>query len=667
MFMTRRVLGLVAAGSLILAACGGDSQVRTRNQALPDETSVTDESVEQEPDDTIGQLEAPQEFTINSIVVLDDAEVEVQGDESTETSAPAQEFEQATSLNDDLFVIEAPEDDAPQEIISNRVTICHATGNGGYVEISVNANGLNGHDKHDGDIIPAPADGCDSIEAAATTSTTSTTTTVPSNPNERRWLDDSLGVMRVNEYYQDGVAATGPGGVMGYILTNNSILPPGLGLNFKSGRVSGMPTRAGTYSFSMYVSFWGCLCGLNKSFTVTVQEPLEPEVEDPSWTDTGLGLLIEGIGYSDGVSAFPKPSSYSVSGSLPPGLSFAASSGAITGTPTAAGTYTFTVGAAYDDLLLAPLKVTAVVTPPIAKVWVDSTIGAFVLNSPYSDAVQANGGGYLDGTMRGVMGYIIAPNSGALPGGISLDFKTGRLSGTPTQTGPFRFSIYAGFWSGSGLSLQFSGTVSEAVTTTSVAEEDKQASDDTLTNATVTEDMVTDDTAIDDTLTEDTTAEGESTATTLPAVESAAEIQGQAPTERTVTLLDVVSTDQLVAQVLPDEVTRIVCGGGCLQLLLARVGLEKGQVFARVSSTEWQLLDESTEAIEFAAGTDVANVQVKVVGEDGATYVMQGQLQREGVEDGSSMSSAIWWLLLVLLLLIAVAIMRGRRKKLATS
>jgi cobalamin biosynthesis Mg chelatase CobN len=315
--------------------------------------------------------------------------------------------------------------------------------------------------------------------------------------------------------------------------------------------------------------------------------------------------------------------------------------------------------------------VTAVVTPSIAKEWVDSTIGAFVLNSPYSDGVQAKGGGYLDGTMRGVMGYIIAPNSGALPAGISLDFKSGRLSGTPTQAGPFRFSIYAGFWSANGLSLQFSGTIGEAAPTTSVAEEE-QVSDDTVvddsvTEDTVTEDTVTEDTVTEDTVTEDTVTESETTDTTSPAVESAAEIQGQAPTEQTVTLLDVVSSDQLVAQVLPDEVTRIVCDSGCLQLLVTRVGLEKGQVFARVSSTEWKLLDGSTEAIEFPAGTDIANIQVKVVSDDGATYVMQGQVQREGIEDGSSMSSAIWWLLLVLLLLIAVAVLRERRKKLATS
>jgi hypothetical protein len=43
-----------------------------------------------------------------------------------------------------------------------KITICHATGSSKnpYVLITVSVNGLNGHGKHTGDIIPAPAGGC---------------------------------------------------------------------------------------------------------------------------------------------------------------------------------------------------------------------------------------------------------------------------------------------------------------------------------------------------------------------------------------------------------------------------------------------------------------------------------------------------------------------------
>jgi hypothetical protein len=47
-------------------------------------------------------------------------------------------------------------------VSDGKITICHATGTetDPYNEITVSVNGLNGHDKHAGDIIPAPVGGC---------------------------------------------------------------------------------------------------------------------------------------------------------------------------------------------------------------------------------------------------------------------------------------------------------------------------------------------------------------------------------------------------------------------------------------------------------------------------------------------------------------------------
>jgi hypothetical protein len=68
-------------------------------------------------------------------------------------------------------IIPAPEEGCPPivptpgpspTLTADKVTICHATGSSKnpYVMITVSVNGLNGHDKHSGDIIPAPAGGC---------------------------------------------------------------------------------------------------------------------------------------------------------------------------------------------------------------------------------------------------------------------------------------------------------------------------------------------------------------------------------------------------------------------------------------------------------------------------------------------------------------------------
>jgi hypothetical protein len=73
-----------------------------------------------------------------------------------------------------------------------------------------------------------------------------------------------------------------------------------------------------------------------------------PGVEgSPEWTDTTLGSMMVGTAYSDGVVASGDPTpTYSVTaGALPDDLSLDSDTGAITGTPTTAGPYDFTITA----------------------------------------------------------------------------------------------------------------------------------------------------------------------------------------------------------------------------------------------------------------------------------------------------------------------------------
>ncbi|MEN9746049.1 MAG: hypothetical protein RL729_521 [Actinomycetota bacterium] len=63
----------------------------------------------------------------------------------------------------------------PSAVDRSKITICHATAAGFYVEITVDRSGLNGHGDHDGDIIPAPASGC----PTAVSRQVAPTTTVP--------------------------------------------------------------------------------------------------------------------------------------------------------------------------------------------------------------------------------------------------------------------------------------------------------------------------------------------------------------------------------------------------------------------------------------------------------------------------------------------------------
>jgi uncharacterized surface protein with fasciclin (FAS1) repeats len=50
----------------------------------------------------------------------------------------------------------------PSVVNGDKITICHATSSekNPYVKITISVNGLNGHENHQDDIIPAPANGC---------------------------------------------------------------------------------------------------------------------------------------------------------------------------------------------------------------------------------------------------------------------------------------------------------------------------------------------------------------------------------------------------------------------------------------------------------------------------------------------------------------------------
>ncbi len=63
----------------------------------------------------------------------------------------------------DIFpTIEGDCPDTVLDIVDNKITICHATGSekNPYVSITVSVNGLNGHGKHERDIIPAAEGSC---------------------------------------------------------------------------------------------------------------------------------------------------------------------------------------------------------------------------------------------------------------------------------------------------------------------------------------------------------------------------------------------------------------------------------------------------------------------------------------------------------------------------
>jgi hypothetical protein len=113
-------------------------------------------------------------------------------------------------------------------------------------------------------------------------------------------------------------------------------LPTGLSVNTGTGAISGTPTAAGTSTVT--------LSATNATGTGSATLTLTVAVGAPAITSATTASGTAGTAFSYQITATNSPTSYAATG-LPTGLSVNTSTGAISGTPTAAGTSTVTLSA----------------------------------------------------------------------------------------------------------------------------------------------------------------------------------------------------------------------------------------------------------------------------------------------------------------------------------
>jgi formylglycine-generating enzyme required for sulfatase activity len=151
-------------------------------------------------------------------------------------------------------------------------------------------------------------------------------------------------------------------------------------------------------------------------------------------TTTLLGGKV-GVEYSATLAATgTAPITWSLdSGALPEGLDLAAN-GVISGMPTTADTYTFTVKAsntAGDDTKELTITIAGgggTAPDIITETLTDGTVGV-----EYSATLAATGAAPITWTIE----------DGALPEGLALDEETGDITGTPEKAGIFNFTVKA--------------------------------------------------------------------------------------------------------------------------------------------------------------------------------------------------------------------------------
>lgn len=228
------------------------------------------------------------------------------------------------------------------------------------------------------------------------------------------------------------VALSATGGTSGYTYSLSGNVPPGVSVS--GNTLTGVATAAG--SFNLTISAQDSSTGSgpytgDRTYTWVINPPVI------TLSPTSLGAGQVGAAYSQSVSASggTAPYTYTASAGLPAGLTLS-TGGVLSGTPTAAGTFNFSIDAQdsttggsgfsgsqnYTVTIGAP---TLVVSP--------TGLTGMKAGVPYTATITSTGG---------TAPYSFSVTSGALPAGLTLA-SDGVISGTPTASGAANFTITA--------------------------------------------------------------------------------------------------------------------------------------------------------------------------------------------------------------------------------
>jgi hypothetical protein len=220
-------------------------------------------------------------------------------------------------------------------------------------------------------------------------------------------------------------SAGGSSPLKGMTLTSGA-LPTGLTFNATTGVISGTPTQAGSFSFTISNTDSSTL-----PYTVTTQKVIAVSTPVTS-TISIVGAVpagTVGTAYSGSLQASggTAPYTYSIlSGSLPTGLQLSAA-GAIAGTPTTQGSFSFTAQAQDSTGATTSATFSVAIAAAASTLTVGGSLPNGTINIPYSQPIGLTGG---------TAPYTCSIVSGTLPTGLTLGPNC-VVSGTPTTAGTF--------------------------------------------------------------------------------------------------------------------------------------------------------------------------------------------------------------------------------------
>jgi len=233
----------------------------------------------------------------------------------------------------------------------------------------------------------------------------------------------------VGTAYSQTISSSGGAASYTYTLASGSL--PAWATLSSAGVLSGTPNNTTAATFTVKATdAYGCTGTL--AYTVT---PVCPTI---TIAQSSLPQGTMGTAYSQTLTASGGIAPYSTwtitAGTLPTGLTLNASTGVVSGTPTASASPATSVTVRTSDVngCQGSRSITLQVCPVVTLT--PATLPNGTINSAYSQTVSASGG---------LMPYAYAVSSGSLPTGLTLNTSTGVISGTPTSVSSMTFVISA--------------------------------------------------------------------------------------------------------------------------------------------------------------------------------------------------------------------------------
>lgn len=230
----------------------------------------------------------------------------------------------------------------------------------------------------------------------------------------------------VNNPYSFSFTAAGGTAPYSWSITGGTVP---IGLTFAGGTLAGTPTAAGTSTFTVTVTdATGLTASVLCSVTIAAQVVITITNGNPPNGQTAPGYTFT-FTATGGTTPYTW---HLVSGAFPTGLALDPNTGVLSGTPSAAGAFTFVVRV--QDVNGITVSSPSYTVNIVAVV---ITITAF---TPPAGIAGVAYGGYAFQATGGTLPYNWSVPYTGLPGGMSVD-AAGNLTGTPATPGTYNFLV----------------------------------------------------------------------------------------------------------------------------------------------------------------------------------------------------------------------------------